>query len=66
MADIEKKTLVEILRDIEFIRGQVDTVPDVHEELLDNRCEHISNRLIMLCGHIETNLVEKENNLVNK
>ena len=60
MAEIEKKTLIDILRDIEFIRGQVDTVTDIHEELLDNRCEHISEQLIMLCWHIETNLVEKE------
>ncbi len=58
MAEREKKTLVEILGDIQFIRGSVEGLDYVESERIQYRTDYISEILNLLSWHIETNLKE--------
>lgn len=55
----EKKTLINILENIQFIRGNINSIEDMKEECLEDRCEYINALLNTLSWHIETNLIEK-------
>lgn len=54
----EKKTLIEILEDLQFIRGCIDAFEDIDADRIGLRADYINDLLNTLSWHIQTNLKE--------
>lgn len=58
MAEREHKTLLEILEDLQFIRGLVDCTEYIEENRRCGHAEYANDLLNTLSWHIQTNLKE--------
>lgn len=58
MTEREKKTLIEILENLQFIRGNIDCIEYIDDDSRRSHSEYVNDLLNTLSWHIQTNLKE--------